>query len=114
MSSTAVVVTKTSTGQVVDTGKNVFTRSRCQCLRLPPGPRPDGRYVQSWLNRDIYAVVNPPRNIYNVVTQDLRNEVRRRRYSRGNAFHPRWLPHHLQRRERDDDPGVDYFHLRSG
>jgi hypothetical protein len=67
-----VTLTETSTGQVVDTGKNVYTVHNVDAydyhLALP-----DGRYVQSWLDRDLVTfVANPPHTVFNVVTQDLR------------------------------------------
>lgn len=67
-----VTLTETSTGQVVDTGK-VFTvrgvNNYDYQLTLP-----NGMYVQSGpLNRDRHVfVANPPRTVYNVVTQDFR------------------------------------------
>ena len=67
-----VTVTETFTGQVVDTGKNVFTVHGVDNfdyhLTLP-----DGRFVQSGLNRDLFVfVANPPHTVFNVVTQDFR------------------------------------------
>jgi hypothetical protein len=67
-----VVLTETSTGQIVDTGKSVFVVHGVNAydygLDLP-----DGRYVQSGLDRDLYAfVANPPRSTFNLVTQDQR------------------------------------------
>jgi len=67
-----VTATETSTGQVVDTGKNVFfvhgVDNFDYHLTLP-----DGRFVQSGLNRDLFVfVANPPQTVFNVVTQDFR------------------------------------------
>lgn len=67
-----VTLTETSTGQVVDTGHNVFTVHGVDAFdyRLD---LPDGMYVQSGLNRDLFAfVANPPLTVFNVVTQDFR------------------------------------------
>ena len=67
-----VTLTETSTGQIVDTG-NVFTVRGVNIFdyRLE---LPDGRYVQSRLNRDRYVfVANPPHiGVFHVVTQDFR------------------------------------------
>jgi hypothetical protein len=57
---------------VVDTGKNVFTVHGVDefnyHLELP-----DGRHVQSGLNRDLFVfVANPPLTVFNVVIQDFR------------------------------------------
>ncbi len=65
-------ITETSTGQIVDTGGNVFIVSGLNeyddRLELP-----GGMYVQSWVSRDRYVfVANPPLYVKNVVTQDLR------------------------------------------
>ncbi len=67
-----VILTETSTGQRVDTGAGTVTVHGVNVydyhLDLP-----DGRYVQSWLNRDHYTSLdNPPHSVFNVVTQDLR------------------------------------------
>ena len=67
-----VTLTETISGQVVDTGKNVFTVHGVNTydyhLDLP-----DGIYVQSWLNREYFAfVANPPLTVFNVVGQDFR------------------------------------------
>ncbi len=67
-----VILTETSTGQVVDTGQNVFVvhgvNTYDYLLDLP-----DGRYVESGLDRDLYAfVANPPHSIFNLVSQDQR------------------------------------------
>jgi hypothetical protein len=67
----SVTVTETSTGQVVDTGKVFTIRGVDEFdyrLELP-----DGRFVQSGLNRDRFVfVANPPHSVFNVVTQDFR------------------------------------------
>jgi hypothetical protein len=67
-----VTLTETISGQVVDTGKNVFTVHGVNTydyhLDLP-----DGIYVQSWLNREHFTfVANPPLTVFNVVGQDFR------------------------------------------
>ena len=66
-----VTITETSTGQVVDTGKVFTIRGVDEFdyrLELP-----DGSFVQSGLNRDRFIfVANPPRSVFNVVTQDFR------------------------------------------
>ena len=66
-----VTVTETSTGQVVDSGKVFTVRGVDEFdyrLELP-----DGRYVQSGINRDRFVfVANPPLTVFNVVTQDFR------------------------------------------
>lgn len=67
-----VTLTETSTGQVVETGVNVFTFHGVDeyeyRLELP-----DGMYVESGLNRDLVVfVANPPHTVFNVVTQDFR------------------------------------------
>jgi hypothetical protein len=67
-----VTVTETSTGQVVETGRDVLTVHGVNAydyrLELP-----DGGYVQSGLNRDHYAfVANGAHSVFTVVTQDLR------------------------------------------
>jgi hypothetical protein len=66
-----VILTETSTGQVVDIGK-VFTvhgvNDYDYQLTLS-----NGTYVQSGLNRDRYVfIANPPLTVYNLVTQDFR------------------------------------------
>jgi hypothetical protein len=66
-----VTLTETSTGQVVDTGKVFSVRGVDEFdyrLELP-----DGRYVQSGINRDRFVfVANPPLTVFNVAIQDFR------------------------------------------
>jgi hypothetical protein len=65
-------LTETTTGQVVDTGKNVFTVHGVNTFDYH-GDFPNGIYVQSGLNRDIFVfVANPPLIVNNIATQDLR------------------------------------------
>lgn len=98
-----VTVTETSTGQVVDTGKNVFTVHGVNAYDFHLD-LPDGRYVQSWLDRDIYTIAsNSPHNVYNVVTEDLRTIHAADGTVVGTLSIHAVLPHHLQRRERDRD-----------
>ena len=64
-------LTETTTGQAVDTGK-VFTVHGVNTFDYH-GDFPNGIYVQSGLNRDIFTfVANPPLTVMNVATQDLR------------------------------------------
>jgi len=72
LAETAVTLTETATGQVVDTGKVFTVRGLNEYdVRLV---LPDGRYVQSGpINRDRYVfVANPPLTVYNLVIQDFR------------------------------------------
>jgi hypothetical protein len=67
-----VTFTDTTTGQVVDTGNNLFTVHGVDTydyhLVLP-----DGMYVQSWLNREHFVfIANPPLTVQNVANQDFR------------------------------------------
>jgi hypothetical protein len=65
-------LTFTTTGQVVDTGKNVFVVHGVSTFDYH-GDFPNGISVQSGLNRDIFTfVANPPLTVSNVATQDLR------------------------------------------
>ena len=67
-----VTVTETFYGQAVDTGNHVFTIHFVNEFdyRLD---LPDGSYVQSGLNRDIFTFVfNGSHTVQNAVTQDLR------------------------------------------
>jgi hypothetical protein len=65
-------LTETATGQVVDTG-TVFTVRGVNEFDARV-ELPDGMYLESGrLNRDRYIfVVNPPLNVFNVVTQEVR------------------------------------------
>jgi hypothetical protein len=66
-----VTLTETSTGRVVDTGKKVFIVRFVNeyDYRLD---FPDGSYVQSGLNRDLFTfVANPPHIVTSLVIQDL-------------------------------------------
>jgi hypothetical protein len=68
----AGTLTETSTGRVVDTGKRVFTVHFVNLFDFHM-EFPDGRFVQSGLNRDHFTlVVDPPHSVLHVVTQDLR------------------------------------------
>ena len=68
----AVTLTETFYGQVVDTGKNVFAVHAVNEFDYHID-FPDGRYVQSGLNRDLITfVVSGSHTVQNVVTQDLR------------------------------------------
>lgn len=120
-----VTITETSTGQVVDTGTNVFLVHGLNVydyhLDLP-----DGRYVQSWLNRDLYTfaltfVTNPPHSVYNVVTQDLRTIYAADGTPVGTlSIHAGFHITFTDLNGNDEpDPGeiatqFDYFHLRCG
>ena len=65
-------LTETATGHVVDTGKNVFTVHGVNAYDLHVD-FPNGIYVQSGLNRDIYTfVANPPLTVFNTATQEFR------------------------------------------
>ncbi|WP_425832025.1 hypothetical protein [Streptomyces fractus] len=67
-----VTLTETSTGQMVKTAAGVITvhGQDAYDYRLT---FPDGRYVQSGIDRDLFtSVVNPPHTVFNVVTQDRR------------------------------------------
>ena len=65
-------LTETSTGRVVDTGGRVFIVKFVNDFDFHM-TFPDGRYVQSGLNRDLFTLVaNPPHYVQHVVTQDLR------------------------------------------
>ncbi len=68
-----VALTETSSGQVVDTGNNVLVVHGVNAYdyRLD---LPDGRYgAEGARPRYLYAyVANPPRSIFNLVTQDQR------------------------------------------
>ncbi len=65
-------LTESFTLQVVDTGKNVFAIHGVNTYDLHMD-FPDGIYVRSGLNRDIFSmVVNPPLTVITVATQDLR------------------------------------------
>jgi hypothetical protein len=67
----AVTLTETTTGQVVNTGK-VFTAHGVDTYDFHLDLS-DGMYVQSWLNRDLFAfVANSPLTVFNVVGQDFR------------------------------------------
>lgn len=64
-------LTEIATGHVVDTGK-VFTVYGVNNFDLHVD-FPNGIYVQSGLNRDIYTfVANPPLTVFNVATQEFR------------------------------------------
>jgi hypothetical protein len=64
-------LTETTTGQVVDTGK-VFTVHGVSTFDYH-GDFPNGIYVQSGLNRDIFTfVANPPLTVFTRTTQDFR------------------------------------------
>lgn len=64
-------LTETATGHVVDTGK-VHTVHGVNSFDLHVD-FPNGIYVQSGLNRDIYTfVANPPLTVFNVATQEFR------------------------------------------
>ena len=65
-------LTETSTGQVVDTGENVVIIHGVSTFDYH-GDFPNGIYVQSGLNRDIFSFrFKPPRTVEHVVTQDFR------------------------------------------
>ena len=67
-----VTLKETSTGQVVDTGKRVFSVRGVNLFDYHLD-LPGGRYVQSALNRDRYVfVANQQHLVYHVVTQDFR------------------------------------------
>jgi len=68
----SVTLTETTTGQVVDTGKNVFAVHGVSAFDYH-ADFPNGIYVQSGLNRDIFTfVANPPLTVSTRTTQDLR------------------------------------------
>lgn len=65
-------LTETTTGQVVDTVKNVVNIHGVNNFDLHMD-FPNGIYVQSGLNRDIFSLhFSPPLTVQHVVTQDLR------------------------------------------
>jgi hypothetical protein len=65
-------LTETTTGQVVDTGNGVVNVHGVSTFDYH-GDFPNGIYVQSGLNRDIFSFhFTPPRTVQHVVTQDLR------------------------------------------
>ena len=66
-----VTLTETTTGQAVDTGK-VFSVHGVTTYNYH-ADFPNGMYVQSGLNRDIFTfVANPPLTVNTVATQDFR------------------------------------------
>jgi hypothetical protein len=114
-----VTLTETSTGQAVDTGRNVFIVHGVNTYDFHL-VLPDGRSVQSWLNRELYAfVANPPHTVFNLVSQDLRTI-----YAADGTAVGTLSIHAASHITYDDlngngvpDPGeisaeFDYFHLR--
>ena len=115
-----VTITETSTGQRVDTGTDVGmvhgVNTYDYHLDLP-----DGRYVQSWLNRDLYTVVGTVRTWSSTSSPRTCERSMRPTGPGGDAVHPRRLPHGPRpQRQWNARPGgeiaveLEYFHLRCG
>jgi hypothetical protein len=67
-----VTVTETSTGQRVDSGNGVVTVHGVNVYNYHLA-LPDGRYVQSWTDRDLYSTVDSSTHfVSTMVTQDFR------------------------------------------